>query len=112
MEIYKARKPVISAQDFEELYKLRKQARKNEEEPMQKVEEAKSAATQTTLEMMDRHIEIVKKSQELIKAQAKKRALERLTQKRIDESREVLAEMAVRNAERRDFLEAARLKKL
>jgi len=103
--------------DIEEVYRRRKEtaeatkATENENEAMRKVEEAQNANTQTTLEMMDRHHETVKKSQELLKALAKKRALERLAEKRIEEHREVLAEMAIRNAERRDLIEVARMKK-
>ena len=94
--------------DLEELYKRRKMAAVKEDEAVRKVEEAKRAATETTLKMMDSHNEIVKKSQEFLKEQARKRAIERLAQKRAEEHSEVLAEMAIRNAERRDLLEAAR----
>ncbi|MCL2010267.1 MAG: hypothetical protein FWG71_06935 [Synergistaceae bacterium] len=105
--------PVVCSSDIEEIYKRRKEAKadKDKEEAMQKVEEAKHAATQTTFEMMDRHIETVKKSQELIKKQARKRDIERLVQKRAEEHREMLAEMAVRDAERSDLLEAASMKR-
>ena len=100
--------------DLEEIYKRRKEVAVGEDkavEAMQKVEEAQHANTQTTLKMMDRHNEMVKKSQEMNNAQAKKRAMERLAQKSADERREVLAEMAARDAERHDLLETARLKK-
>ena len=110
-----AGKPVVCASDIEELYRRRKERGPGStelDEAMQKVEETKHAAAQTTLDMMDRHNEMVKKSQELAKAQAKKRALEQMAQKHIEEYREILAEMAIRNAERHDILEAARLKKL
>ena len=104
----------INPIDLEEIYKRRKDHKKtavSEDEAIRKVEEVKYSNTQTTLKMMDRHNEMVKKSQELRNAQAKKRALENVTQKRVEESREVLAEMAIRNAERHHLLEAARLKK-
>ena len=97
--------------ELEDIYKRRKEAAVSEDEAIQKVEEVKQANTQTTLKMMDRHNEMVKKSQELNNAQAKKRAMERLAQKRAEEHREVLAEMAARDAERHDLLEAARLKR-
>jgi hypothetical protein len=104
--------PVISASDLEEILKRRKEAEMsaNKDEAMQKVEEAKSENTKSALQIMDRHHEIVKKSQELNKAQAKKRALERMARERVEEHREVLAEMAINNAERRDLIEALRLK--
>ena len=108
---------IVRGVDLEEVYRRRKEAveasktTENESEALRKVEEAQNANTQTTLKMMDRHHEMVKKSQELSKAQAKKRALENQVKKRVEEHREVLAEMAIRNAERRDLLEAARIKK-
>jgi len=99
---------------LEEIIKRRKEAMasKQEDEAMQKVEEVKHANTQASLKMMDRHHEIVRKSREFLNAQAKKRAIERLAQERREEYSEVLAEMALRNAERRDLLEAERLKNL
>jgi len=111
-----AKNPVYGV-DLEEAYRRRKEAAEatkateNENEVMRKVEEAQNANTQSTLEMMDRHHETVKKSQELLRELAKKRTLERLAEKRIEEQREVLAEMAIRNAERRYLLEDARVKK-
>ncbi|MDR2180037.1 MAG: hypothetical protein LBP21_06990 [Synergistaceae bacterium] len=80
-----------------------------EEAALRKVEEAQSGNTDATLKMMDRHNEMVKKSQELYKAKAKQRAIERQNTQRREEHSEILAEMAIRNAERRDLLEADRL---
>ena len=102
------------AYDFEESYKLRVQTRRNEnkEEAMQKVEEAKHANTQTTMKMMDRHNEMVEKSQKLREQKAKKDAIERLNRERQEEHTELLKEMSLRDAERSDLLEAARLKGL
>ena len=99
----KANTPVIYGHEKNEV---------SEDEAIQKVEEAKHTIAQITFEMMDRHIEIVKKSQELAKEQARKRAIERMAQERKEEHTELLAEMAIRNAERRDLLEDLRLKKL
>jgi hypothetical protein len=110
------------AAGFLESYRLReifeaeipaKEAAKEEkaEAALQKVNEAQKANTDTTLKMMDRHNEMVKKSQELHKAKAKQRALERQNIERREEYSEILAEMALRNAQRRDLLEAARLER-
>jgi uncharacterized protein YhaN len=103
----------IEAFELEERYKLRKSGEAAEDRgaALQKVEEAQEANTKTTLQMMDRHHEMVKKSQELNKEKEKRRALERQNQEHREEQRVLLAEMALRNAERRDLLEAARLKK-
>ena len=76
---------------------------------LQKVEEAKDANTAATLKMMDRHNEMVKKSQELYKERARRRAIELQDKKRREEHGDMLAEMAIRNAERHDLLEALRL---
>ena len=111
---YIANNPVICPLDFEEMHRRRKETKvsENKDEAMRKVEEAKHATTQTTFKMVDRHIETVKKSQELAKEQARKRAIERMAQERKEEHSELLAEMAIRNAERRDLVEGAHLKKL
>jgi hypothetical protein len=100
----------IEASAFEESYRLRKNAAE-EEQPgaaLQKVEEAQEANTKTTLQMMDRHHDMVRKSQELHKEREKRRALERRSQEHREEQRALLAEMALRNAERRGLLETAR----
>ena len=102
----------IVGYDLDELCNKRRKALENcMEDAMRKVQEAQSANTQSTMEMMDRHLETVRKSQELNRERARKQAIERLAQKRKEEHSEILAEMAIRNAERRDLLEAARLKK-
>ncbi|MDR1979569.1 MAG: hypothetical protein LBQ42_12620 [Synergistaceae bacterium] len=103
---------LVSGYDFEESYRLRKMAAaetKAEDAALRKVEEVKDGNVATTLEMMDRHNEMVKKSQELSEAKARQRAIERQNTQRREEHSELLAEMAVRNAQRRDLLEAARL---
>ena len=102
---------------LEESYRLRlsktldAEVQAEEEAALQKVEEAKNHNVDTTLKMMDRHNEMVKKSQELHKAKAKQRAIERQNTQRREEHSELLAEMALRNAQRRDLLEAARLER-
>ena len=102
---------------LEESYRLRlsktldAEVQAEEEAALQKVEEAKSHNVDTTLKMMDRHNEMVKKSQELHKVKAKQRAIERQNTQRREEHSELLAEMALRNAQRRDLLEAARLER-
>jgi len=100
--------------DFGESYRVRVLTRQSEEQnkekAVQKVGEAKDANTRTTLEMMDRHNEMVEKSQKLREQKIRKDAIERQNQKRREEHSELLKEMALRSAERRDLLEAARLK--
>jgi hypothetical protein len=97
-----------SIYDFEESYRIRQAAQEQADEALHKVEEVQQANTTATLDMMDQHNEMVKKSQELAKVRDKQRAIERRNEKQREEQRELLAEMAIRNAERRDLLEAAR----
>jgi hypothetical protein len=100
----------VAAFDFEESYGLRRNgaAVEDRETALQKVEEAQEANTKTTLQMMDRHNEMVRKSQELNKEKEKRLAIERKNQEQREDQRALLAEMALRNAERRDLSEAAR----
>ena len=100
----------IFGYDFEKSYIHRKASQEQVDEALEKVEEAKSANTKTTLDMMDRHNEMVAKSQKLREEKARKLAIERQNQKRQEEHTELLAEMAIHNAERSEFLKIARLK--
>ncbi|MDR1730861.1 MAG: hypothetical protein LBR61_02075 [Synergistaceae bacterium] len=78
------------------------------EEALDKVEEAQTANTQTTFQMMDRHTEMVKKSQELAEARNRKLAIERQNQKHREEQSALMAEIALQNAERQDLFENLR----
>jgi hypothetical protein len=105
--------------DFEESWKLRRNVAAaadrdvalEKEAALEKVEETREANTKTTLQMMDRHNEMVEKSQKLNREKEKRRAIERQSQEQRDEQRALLAEMALRSAERRDLFEADRLRK-
>jgi hypothetical protein len=79
-----------------------------QQEALAKVDEAQEANTRTTLDMMDRHNEMVKKSQELAGVRDRKRAIERMSLERREEQTELLAQVALRNAERRDLFEDLR----
>ncbi|MDR1379662.1 MAG: hypothetical protein LBJ36_11530 [Synergistaceae bacterium] len=103
--------------DFAEKYAQRRESLATSEvvdqagdDALRKVEEAQKSNDRTRLQMMDRHNEMVKKSQELNKVKAKQQAIQRQDKEHREEQRELLAEMALRNAERRDLLGAARLK--
>ena len=111
--IFTRNNPIIDRYGFEEDDDKRcKALEDSKDDAMRKVQEAQNANTQSTLKMMDRHIEMVKKSQELNNARARKQAIERLAQKRREEHSELLAEMAINNAKRRDLLEEAHLEKM
>jgi len=95
--------------------KQRQSAEISLEEAMRKVQEAQHANTESSLKMVDRHIELVRKSQELNRERIRKQAIERQALERREEHSELLAEMAIRNAERRSLIkeaaEAERLKR-
>ncbi|MDR1874995.1 MAG: hypothetical protein LBQ90_08310 [Synergistaceae bacterium] len=80
------------------------------EDALKKVEEAQQSNTRTTLQMMDRHSEMVRKSQELARTREKKRAIEHQNEERRQEQTELMARAAVHNAERRDLMETLRLR--
>ena len=99
--------------DFEEMYKnfrFRQLSRADDEAALKKVEEVREANANVMLEVMDKHNEMVKKSQELNRIRARRRAVEQRYEKQREEQTRLLGEVALRNAERRQLLEAARLK--
>ena len=104
--------PVFSAPQtvFAPVYSAEKTSPEQLDEALKKVEEARGANTNTTLVMMDRHNEMVKKSQKINAARAKQQAIERRNKTRREEHSALLAEMAIRNAERSDRLKQDRLK--
>jgi len=106
-------KDIINARHSEVdklIHKQRKADEASLEDAMRKVQEAQNANDRSSLRMIDRHIELVKKSQALNRELARKQAIERLALERREEHSEILAEMAIRNAERTDLLkEAARI---
>lgn len=101
----------IAGFDFERSWQTRRSAADPKiDDALQKVEDARESNTQATLQMIDRHNEMVKKSQEVFLAKQKKRAIERLNTERREEHSDFLAKMAISNAERRDLLETSRLR--
>ena len=105
----------LSGYDFGESYRIRALSQLKEqqaEDAIRKVEEAQNSNTKSTLDMMDRHNEMVAKSQKLREERAKQDAIKRQNRKNQEEHTELLKEMAVRNDERRDLLKADRLKEL
>lgn len=79
-----------------------------EQECREKVREAEGKTVQTTLQMMDHHNALVARSQKLYEAKEKKRAVERQSQEQREEHRALLAEMALRNAERSALIQTLR----
>ncbi len=83
----------------------------NQKEALNKVEEAKDSATKATFRMMDRHNEMVKKSQELANVKARRDSIDRRNKLRREEHTELLAEMAVENAQRSKWTNKAAMKR-
>lgn len=77
------------------------------EAALEKLEEAKDSLSRTTFRMWDRHTETVKKAQELNKAKLKKDALARRSRQARERQTELLAKMALENAARSRWLNAA-----
>ena len=77
------------------------------EAALEKLEEAKDSLSKTTFRMWDRHTETVKKAQELNKAKLKKDAITRRSRQARERQTELLAKMALENAARSRWLNAA-----
>ena len=78
---------------------------------LEKVRDAKESISRTTFRMWDRHAEMVKKSQELNKARIRKDAIARRNRYNREMQTELLAERALENARRSQWLNAAALKR-
>ena len=79
------------------------------EAALEKVQEARESVSKTTFRMWDRHAEMVKKSQALHKAKIRKDAIARRNRQNRERQTELLAEMALENARRSKWLNAASL---
>ena len=81
------------------------------EAALEKLQEAKESVSRTTFRMWDRHTEMVKKSQALNKAKIQKDAIERRNRQNRERQTELLAERAVENARRSQWLNNAALER-
>ena len=81
------------------------------EAALEKVQEAKESISRTTFRMWDRHTEMVKKSQALRKAKIRKDAIARRNRQNREQQTELLAKMALENAHRSKWLNAASLQR-
>jgi len=77
------------------------------EAALEKLEEARDSLSKTTFRMWDRHTETVRKAQELNKAKLKKDAITRRNRQARERQTELLAKMALENAARSRWLNAA-----
>ena len=81
------------------------------EAALEKVQEARESISRTTFRMWDRHTEMVKKSQALRKAKIQKDAIARRNRQNREQHTELLARMALENARRSKWLNAASLQR-
>ena len=78
-----------------------------QDEALELVKAAESSMTRSTMQTWDAHNDMVQKSAELRKIQARKQAIESQYQEHREEQRELMAKIAIENAQRRErFLEA------
>ena len=81
------------------------------EEALDLFEAAKESAHQATMRTWDSHTDMVEKSQKLRQARDRKEAIERQSQERREEQSELMAKIAIENANRSKILEAESLKR-
>ena len=72
-------------------------------EALELVKAAESSMTRATMKTWDAHNDMVKKSAELRKVQARKQAIEDQYQEHREEQRELMARIAIENANRREM---------
>ena len=82
--------------------KVNKKVPETQEEALDLVRAAESSMTRATLKTWDSHNDMVKKSAELRKVQARKQAIENQYQEHREEQRELMAKIAIENANRRE----------
>ena len=79
-----------------------KKVPETQEEALELVKAAEASMTRATLKTWDSHNDMVKKSAELRKVQARKQAIESQYQEHREEHRELMARIAIENANRRE----------
>ena len=87
----------------------RKSAVKNEiptniEDALEKVQEVKQKTSETTFKTWDKHTDMVRKSQELRTTRMRQEAIERQNTERREEQTELVAQMAIENANRSQMI--------
>ena len=88
-----------------------KEVPSNAEEALELVEAAKESAHQSTMKTWDKHTDMVEKSQRLRQIRDRKEAIERLNRERREEQTELMAQIAIENANRSKMLEAQALER-
>ena len=81
------------------------------EEGLERVEEAKENAYNSTMRTWDKHTDMVEKSQKLRQIRDRKEAIERQNKERREQQTELMARVAIENANRSRIIEADALKR-
>ena len=85
--------------------KQTKEAPTTVDEALDLVEAAKESAHQSTMKTWDKHTDMVEKSQQLRQVRDRKEAIERLNRERREDQTELMAQIAIENANRSKMLE-------
>ena len=82
-----------------------------QEDALERVQEAKENTNRTTMRTWDKHNDMVEKSQELRQKRQRQEAVARRNRERQEEHSDLLARMAIENANRAQMIENAALKR-
>lgn len=83
----------------------------NVEDALKQVEEAKARTSEATFRAWDRHTDMVEKSQKLRRVRMRQEAIKRRNQEQRENSRKLMAQVALQNANRTRMIEAAAMKR-
>ena len=93
---------------WDELPRPERKVPETQEEALELVDAAKASMTDATMKTWDAHNDMMKKSAELRKIQARKQAIEEQYLERREKQHELTEKIAVENAERREKFFALR----
>lgn len=83
----------------------------NVEDALKQVEEAKTRTSEATFRVWDRHTDMVEKSQKLRRIRMRQEAIKRRNQEQRENNRELMAQVALQNANRTRMIEADAIKR-
>ena len=81
------------------------------EDALKQVEEARARTSEATFRAWDRHTDMVEKSQKLRRIRMRQEAIKRRNQEQRENSRELMAQVALQNANRTKMIEAGAMKR-
>ena len=81
------------------------------EDALKQVEEARARTSEATFRAWDRHTDMVEKSQKLRRIRMRQEAIKRRNQEQRENSRELMAQVALQNANRTKMIEASAMKR-